>query len=57
MFPTLLEWMGYDAGTVQQKYDTDLTGEPVRYVRFGRDVVPLNLGGTADVTVSGKFPA
>jgi hypothetical protein len=57
VFPTLLEWMGYDASTVQQKYDTDLTGEPVRYVRFGRDVVPLNLGGTADVTVSGKFPA
>ena len=40
-----------------RRYDTDLTGEPVRYVRFGRDVVPLNLGGTADVTVSGKFPA
>jgi glucan phosphoethanolaminetransferase (alkaline phosphatase superfamily) len=57
IFPTLLEWMGYDPAAVQRRYDTDLTGAPARYVRFGRDVVPLNLGGTADVTVSGKFPA
>jgi hypothetical protein len=56
VFPTLLEWMGYDATTVQQRYDNDLTAAPAGYVRFGRDVVPLKAGGTADVTVSERFP-
>jgi hypothetical protein len=56
VFPTLLEWMGYDATVVQQRYDNDLTGESARYVRFGRDAFPLKTGGTADVTVSDKFP-
>ncbi|MGZ3199276.1 MAG: sulfatase-like hydrolase/transferase [Croceibacterium sp.] len=56
VFPTLLEWMGYDAATVQQRYDTDLTGAPVRYVRFGRDAFPLNAGDSADVTFWPKFP-
>ncbi len=56
VFPTLLEWMGYDAAAVQQRYDNDLTGEPARYVRFGRDAFPLSAGGTADVTIWPTFP-
>lgn len=56
VFPTLLEWMGYDAAAVQQRYDNDLSREPVRYVRFGREVVPLNAAGTADVSASSTFP-
>jgi hypothetical protein len=56
VFPTLLEWMGYDAATVQQRYDTDLTGAPQRYVRFGRDAFPMSKGGKADVTIWPKFP-
>jgi hypothetical protein len=56
VFPTLLEWMGYDATAVQQRYDTDLTAEPLRYVRFGRDAFPINKGDKADVTVWPKFP-
>jgi hypothetical protein len=56
VFPTLLEWMGYDAAAVQQRYDNDLTGEPARYVRFGRDAFPLKAGDSADVTVSDNFP-
>ena len=56
VFPTLLEWMGYDAAAVQQRYDTDLTGEPERYVRFGREAFPINQGDKADVTIWPKFP-
>nr|WP_166180141.1 sulfatase-like hydrolase/transferase [Altererythrobacter segetis] len=56
VFPTLLEWMGYDSAAVQRRYDNDLTGEPARYVRFGRDAFPLKAGDSADVTASGKFP-
>jgi hypothetical protein len=56
VFPTLLEWMGYDAAAVQQRYDNDLAGAPLRYVRFGRDAFPLKAGDSADVTVSYKFP-
>lgn len=56
VFPTLLEWMGYDAAAVQQRYDTDLTGAPARYVRFGRDAFPLKRGGSADVTILNGFP-
>jgi hypothetical protein len=56
VFPTLLEWMGYDAAAVQQRYDNDLAGAPLRYVRFGRDAFPLKAGDKADVTVSDKFP-
>lgn len=56
VFPTLLEWMGYDAMAVQRRYDTDLTGEPLRYVRFGRNAFPLEKGDKADVTIWPKFP-
>jgi hypothetical protein len=56
VFPTLLEWMGYDAMAAQQRYDNDLTGEPLRYVRFGRDAFPINKGDKADVTIWPKFP-
>ena len=56
VFPTLLEWMGYDAAAVQQRYDNDLTGEPVRYVRFGRDAFPISKGDKADVTILKGFP-
>lgn len=56
VFPTLLEWMGYDAAAVQQRYDNDLTGEPARYVRFGRDAFPLGKEDKADVTIWPKFP-
>ena len=56
VFPTLLEWMGYDAAAVQQRYDNDLAGVPARYVRFGRDAFPLKAGASADVTVSDQFP-
>ena len=56
VFPTLLEWMGYDAGAVQRRYDTDLTGQPQRYVRFGRNAFPIDKGDKADVTFWPKFP-
>lgn len=56
VFPTLLEWMGYDAAAVQQRYDRDLTGEPQRYVRFGRDAFPMSKRGKADVTIWPGFP-
>ena len=56
VFPTLLEWMGYDAASVQHRYDNDLTGEPLRYVRFGRDAFPINKGDKADVTIWPRFP-
>jgi hypothetical protein len=56
VFPTLLEWMGYDRAAVQRRYDNDLTGAPLRYVRFGRDAFPLSPGDKADVTVWPKFP-
>jgi hypothetical protein len=56
VFPTLLEWMGYDPTAVQQRYDRDLTGEPLRYVRFGRNAFPLEKGDKADVTLWPKFP-
>lgn len=56
VFPTLLEWMGYDDAAVQQRYDNDLTGAPLGYVRFGRDAFPLGNDDTADVSVSDKFP-
>jgi len=56
VFPTLLEWMGFNAAAVQRRYDTDLAGEPVRYVRFGRDAFPINKGDEADVSIWPKFP-
>jgi hypothetical protein len=56
VFPTLLEWMGYDPVAVQQRYDNDLASAPLRYVRFGRDAFPLKVGASADVTASDKFP-
>jgi hypothetical protein len=56
VFPTLLEWMGYDAAAVQRRYDHDLTAEPLRYVRFGRNAFPLEKGDKADVTIWPKFP-
>lgn len=56
VFPTLLEWMGYDARAVQQRYDNDLTRAPARYVRFGREAFPLNPGDRADVTILKGFP-
>jgi len=56
VFPTLLEWMGYDAAAVQQRYDNDLTGEPLRYVRFGRNAFPIDKSDKADVTFWPRFP-
>lgn len=56
VFPTLLEWMGYDAASVQRRYDNDLAGEPLRYVRFGRDAFPISKGDKADVMIWPKFP-
>jgi len=56
VFPTLLEWMGYDAAAVQQGYDRDLTGPPLRYVRFGRNAFPIDKGDKADVSFWPKFP-
>ena len=56
VFSTLLEWMGYDPEAVQHRYDNDLTGEPLRYVRFGRDAFPIDKGDSADVTFWPKFP-
>jgi hypothetical protein len=56
VFPTLLEWMGYDPEAVQRRYDNDLTGPPARYVRFGRDAFPLSAGDSAEVSVLPKFP-
>lgn len=57
VFPTTLEWMGYDPAAVQARYDNDLTRAPAAYVRFGRGVVPLRRGGPIEVEVSGQPPS
>lgn len=56
IFPATLAWMGYDAGAAQRRYDNDLGALPARYVRFDRDVVPLNPGDPAGVVVEAGFP-
>lgn len=56
ILPATLIWMGYDPAAVQQRYDTDLTRLPARYVRFGRNVVSLRPGDPIDVSVSTAFP-
>ena len=56
VFPTTLEWMGYDAVAAQARYDTDLTSPPAAFVRFGRGVVPLRAGEPVEVIVSPRFP-
>ena len=57
IFPATLIWMGYDPASVQRQYDNDLTGDPARYVRFDRNVVPLRSGDPVGVTVTRTFPA
>jgi hypothetical protein len=56
IFPATLAWMGYDADAAQRRYDNDLSARPARYVRFDRDVVPLNPGDPAGVIVEAGFP-
>ncbi len=56
VMPTTLEWMGYDPKAVQSRYDTDLSGPPLGYVRFGRGVIPLQDGDRVEVEVSPTFP-
>lgn len=55
VFPTTLEWMGYEAAAVQARYDHDLTAPPAAWVRFGRGVVPLQRADRVEVMVS-KHP-
>lgn len=56
VFPSTLAWMGYDAATVEARYDNDLARPPLGYVRFGRGVVPLRKGDDIEVEVSARFP-
>jgi hypothetical protein len=57
VFPTTLEWMGYDAAAVQARYDADLTAPPAAWVRFGRGVLPLRTGDRIEVEVSDEPPS
>lgn len=56
IFPATLIWMGYDPAAVQRRYDNDLTLPPAKYVRFGRDVVPLRAGDSIGVHIAAHFP-
>jgi arylsulfatase A-like enzyme len=57
VFPTTLEWMGYDAAAVQARSDADLTAPPAAWVRFGRGVLPLRTGDRIEVEVSEVPPS
>lgn len=56
LFPAALIWMGYDPEAVQRRYDDDLSRMPAAYVRFDRNVVPLQRGDAIGISVSRTFP-
>ena len=49
--------MGYRRDDVIARYDTELDTAPIRYVRFGRNVFPINTSGGIEVEISQVFPA
>jgi hypothetical protein len=56
IFPTTLQWMGYDPAAAQARYDRDLRHPTARYVWLGRGALPLGPGDTIGVTGGADFP-
>ncbi|WP_337658927.1 sulfatase-like hydrolase/transferase [Sphingorhabdus sp. Alg231-15] len=56
LFPTTLALMGYDTDYATENYDNILSTPTVRYVWFGRGVVPVKNGGAIDVQTGQDFP-
>lgn len=56
IFPATLGWMGYDRAAVQARYDRDLDGPTLRYMWFGRSVIPAGTGSEVSVTAGPGFP-
>ena len=56
IFPATLGWMGYDRAAVQARYDRDLDGPTLRYVWFGRSVIPAGTGSEVSVSAGPDFP-
>jgi hypothetical protein len=57
IFPTTLEWMGYDKEEVAREFDNTLESAPKEFIWFGKAVVPSVNGGTVDLHVGKGFPA
>jgi len=57
IFPSTLEWMGYDRDTVTGKYDNTLDQSTKKFVWFGRSVIPLRAGDQIKVRTSNISPA
>jgi hypothetical protein len=56
IFPTTLQFMGYDQAAAQERYDRDLRRPTARYVWFGRGALPLDPGHAIEVSGGGDFP-
>jgi glucan phosphoethanolaminetransferase (alkaline phosphatase superfamily) len=56
IFPTTLEWMGYDPAYAQARYDRDLHQSTARYVWLGRSVLPTRSGEEIDLHRESGFP-
>ena len=56
ILPATLIWMGYDAAAVTARYDRDLSAPTLRYVWFGRTVIPTGAERAIDVTAGPNFP-
>jgi Sulfatase len=56
IFPTTLQFMGYDPVSAQQRYDRDLRHPTARYVWLGRGALPLGPGDSIDVSGGADFP-
>lgn len=56
ILPATLIWMGYDAAAVTARYDRDLTTPTLRYIWFGRTVIPTGAERAIDVTAGPNFP-
>ena len=57
IFPSTLEWMGYDRDAVAGKYDNTLEQSTKKFVWFGRSVIPLRAGDQIRVGMSNISPA
>jgi hypothetical protein len=56
IFPTTLQFMGYDPAAAQERYDRDLRRPTARYVWFGRGALPLEAGESIEVSGGADFP-
>lgn len=56
IFPTALQWLGYDPAAAQARYDRDLRHPTARYVWLGRNALPGAPGDPIEVSSGAGFP-